>query len=115
MILTTRPVPRTPDLDQKHELDLTFSSPDRSFSLRILDWDEGGWIMKSDWVYNVLIKSYFYEPYLGMLVPKALARERRLTYLNGLDDIKYIWKLKYEKILEKIFATWGRSFSYFFH
>ena len=33
----TSPVPRTPDLDQKHELHLTFSSPDRSFSLRILD------------------------------------------------------------------------------
>ena len=53
--------------------------------------------------------------WLGMLVPKALARERRLTYLNGLDDIRYIWKLNYEQIFEKIFATWGRSFSDFFH
>ena len=53
--------------------------------------------------------------WLGMLVPKALARERRLTYLNGLHDIRYIWKLNYEKIFEKIFATWGRSFSDFFH
>ena len=31
-----------------------------------------------------------------------------------VDDIKYIWKLNSEKNFEKIFATWGRSFSDFF-